>query len=239
MIRYLYLVVVISSLLFSSDYLAEKKKYFDVAIEMQKTAQEFFNKKEYKKASQYFGIEADYASACRDKDLIVDGLNGKAQSSFEMGNFYEAIFWANNSLYFRPDNNTSKSLRNKSQQQLRTLKKPVSLGEYGRWEGISTVSVLRLNEEKNGDFFFKLNGLRKGSSPIDKYGPAAYGSLTGKFIKEEQGYKAKFDDYHEEFCDLHLHFDHNFSTVTLKGHCSYGGMGLKAEGEYFLLRVLD
>ena len=239
--KVIFLLLMINTFLFSSDYYEEMKaKYYDDTISIQQSAKELFKNKKFKKSFSLFKSQVDYASSFKDNILIVDGLNGMSKSSFQLKDYYEALFWANRALSYLPnDKNTKKNIKIIQSKITTVLKEPIKHGTYGRWQGSSFVSNLTLEIQNNGTITFELHGLRAGSSPLEVRGPAAYGSTSGKFIKTKEGYVAKFDDYLDEFCNLKLLFKQNYLIAKLEGHCAYGGNGLYAEGEYSLLKILN
>ena len=75
--------------------------------------------------------------------------------------------------------------------------------------------------------------------PVEETGGAANGSTSGIFKKTENQYKAVFDDYLKDICDLKLSYAQDYTVVMLDGHCDYGGSGLYAQGNYYLLKNLE
>lgn len=222
--------------------LKNDKEYYNIALQSRQEAKQFFENKEYKKAFGWYVIQVDYAGYIEDNNLTVEGLNGMSESALKLGNYYEAIFWAKESYRYVPNNEIATvNIKNATSYISTALKKPFTKAEYGQPAGKSFVSSLILEHIDEDEIRFKLYGLRIGGSmlPVEETGGAANGSTSGIFKKTENQYKAIFDDYLKDFCDLTLNYEHDYTVVKLEGHCAYGGSGLYAEGNYYLLKNLE
>jgi hypothetical protein len=217
------------------------EEYRNIALGISKKAKQFYEEKEFKNAYDWYARQVDYSGYIKDNNLTVNGLNGMSRSAHQLGNYYEAIFWAQQSFRYIPDNEIATTNIKNSKAYIEVLNAPFKKSEYGRPAGKSFVSSLYLEYIDDHEIKFKLLGLRIAGSmlPVEEYGPAAYGSTSGSFKKVENHYEAVFDDYLKDYCDLTLSYEQDYTVVKLEGNCAYGGAGLYAQGNYFLLKNLE